>query len=588
MKRTKLLGLALIAIMTSFSACTNETEEVLAQESEIKLTSEIIPASRVTSLDYQSTQIVEGQQVGVTIAGAKSEHKNVAWTVGTDGALTNTDDAVYYSGNNTATITAYHPYNSAWTGTSHAFSVNTDQSDETNYRNSDLLWATASSSKTDKAVGLIFAHKLAKVNVTLTSTDIADLSGATISICGTNIATNFNPTTGELSAATANVQEIKAGVTTTEYTASAIVVPQTVVSGTKFIKVAQGGKTFYYTLAADKELKSGYSHNYTLTVKEKELEIAIESDKITDWTDENGNTGDAEEETSLSKNIILETAGTLSTFISETEKQNITSVTISGPLNENDLNFISEMSSSQGNLSYINLSQSTFENNKIELYGGKLKSLIIPNSIDTLDLQCENLSSVNIPDDIKSLRIINNKVLENINIPSGADCIDLDNCSGLTSVNIPQGIEYIAYNVNHNVVPDGKKWINLAGCSSLSYVSIPNSVTTIGFNAFANCSSLTYVSIPNSVTKFENQAFTNSGLISISIPNSVSEIGYMAFCNCNKLKEVHCHKPTPLTIDEYVFHNVPLSTCTLYVPTGSKSTYQSANYWKNFGKIIEE
>ena len=146
MKKNRWFGLALVATMmgASFSACSNEAEEVLAQESEIKLTSEITP-SRVTSLDYQSEQIVKGQQVGVTIAGAKSEHKNVAWTVGTDGALTNTDDAVYYSGNNTATITAYHPYNSAWTGTSHVFSVNTDQNDETNYRNSDLLWATASS-----------------------------------------------------------------------------------------------------------------------------------------------------------------------------------------------------------------------------------------------------------------------------------------------------------------------------------------------------------------------------------------------------------------------------------------------------------
>ena len=149
MKKNRWFGLALVATMmgASFSACSNEAEEVLAQESEIKLTSEITP-SRVTFLDYQSEQIVKGQQVGVTIAGAKSEHKNVAWTVGTDGALTNTDDAVYYSGNNTATITAYHPYNSTWTGTSHTFSVSKDQSDEANYRNSDLLWATASSSKT--------------------------------------------------------------------------------------------------------------------------------------------------------------------------------------------------------------------------------------------------------------------------------------------------------------------------------------------------------------------------------------------------------------------------------------------------------
>ena len=109
-------------------------------------------------MDYQSEQIVSGQQVGVTISGAKSEHKNVAWTVGTDGALTNTDDAVYYSGNNEAIITVYHPYNSTWTGTSHAFSVSKDQSNEANYRNSDLLWATKTATKSEEAVALTFAH----------------------------------------------------------------------------------------------------------------------------------------------------------------------------------------------------------------------------------------------------------------------------------------------------------------------------------------------------------------------------------------------------------------------------------------------
>ena len=148
MKKTKLFGWALFASMISLSACSNDAEEVFAQENEIRLTSEITP-SRVTSLDYQSTQIVEGQQIGVTITGVKSEHKNVAWNVGEEGELSNTGDPVYY-GDGAATITAYHPFNDDWDeNTSYAFSVNTDQSSEENYRNSDLLWAAATSSKTE-------------------------------------------------------------------------------------------------------------------------------------------------------------------------------------------------------------------------------------------------------------------------------------------------------------------------------------------------------------------------------------------------------------------------------------------------------
>ena len=54
MKKTKMFGWALIAL-ASITSCTNDAEEIFSLKSEIKLTSEITP-SRVTSLDYQSTQ----------------------------------------------------------------------------------------------------------------------------------------------------------------------------------------------------------------------------------------------------------------------------------------------------------------------------------------------------------------------------------------------------------------------------------------------------------------------------------------------------------------------------------------------------
>lgn len=115
MKTFRMIGLALMATLTgaSFSACTSETEEVLGQDTEIRLTSEITPPSRGTDLTQQATQIVAGQQVGVTITGAKAGHDNIAWTAGADGALTNTGEALFY-GSGAATITAYHPYKSAW------------------------------------------------------------------------------------------------------------------------------------------------------------------------------------------------------------------------------------------------------------------------------------------------------------------------------------------------------------------------------------------------------------------------------------------------------------------------------------------
>ena len=281
MKKTKLFGWALFASMISLSACSNDAEEVFAQENEIKLTSEITP-SRVTSLDYQSTQIVKGQQVGVTITGAKSEHNNIAWTVGANGALNNENSPINW-GKTDITVTSYHPYNANYDGTSYTFSVNTDQSTDAGYLNSDLLWATKTASITDNPISLKFTHKLAKINVTLTSNNIVDLSNAKIFICGTDIATGFNPATGKLFAVTSNIAEIKASVTTDKaYTGSAIIVPQTVKKGTQLIKITHNNKNFHYTLPEDMEYKSGYSYNYTLLVKDSNMENPVEGEE-SEW-----------------------------------------------------------------------------------------------------------------------------------------------------------------------------------------------------------------------------------------------------------------------------------------------------------------
>lgn len=282
MKKNKMLGWALMTLAT-ITSCTNDTE-FLTQGNEIKLTSEII-RSRVTS-DLQSTQIAEGQKIGVTITGSKSgnDYVNKLWTSDGEGGLS-TEHPVYWA-NTDINVTAYHPYNVDWTSGTQTFTVNTDQSVEANYLDSDLLWATKTGTKADETVALTFAHKLAKVNVILTSEDITDLSGATISICNTNTSVKFNTRTGELSYAS-DIANIIAGVTTTKaYTASAIIVPQTVTNGTLFIKVDYNGKIFYYKLSADKEFKAGYSYNYTLNVKEKLVEVELKSDNISDWTDE--------------------------------------------------------------------------------------------------------------------------------------------------------------------------------------------------------------------------------------------------------------------------------------------------------------
>lgn len=547
MKKFNLFGLALVTTMANFTACNNDAEEILTQECEIRLTSEITP-SRVANPELQSTQIVSGRQVGVTINNAQTAHNNVAWSVGNTGQLINTGDAIYY-GDGAATITAYHPYNPTWTSTSHEFSVSTDQTEAAEYLNSDLLWATASSSKTENAIKLEFTHKLAKINVTLVPEKNGDdLNGATISICNTKISTTFNPSTGDITDAAGEPQEIIANVTTNNvYTASAIIIPQDV--NGKFIKITLGDKTYYYTLASSTTLEAGYSYNYTLTLKGKQL-INTESG-IGPWENGGDKTGDAEEDVEVSKSVTLTIAGTLSTLISEEEKYNITSLTISGPLNGDDIAFLRDI------IAYNSL--------KEEPIKGKITMLDLSNAsiVAGGGVYDKNWSTAS--DHYTENNIIGDNMFEN--------------CRNLETLKIPNTITKIGQS-------------GFSNCYSLKSFEIPSSVTSIGNDAFFYCSNIRTINIPSQVTKIDNQTFAFcSSLETVTIPANVTEIGSSAFGYCDKLLTIHCKASTPPTLSTNTFTNTTRTSGTLYVPIASLTKYQiisNGNLWYLFSNIVGE
>ncbi|MDR1557147.1 MAG: leucine-rich repeat protein [Tannerellaceae bacterium] len=174
-------------------------------------------------------------------------------------------------------------------------------------------------------------------------------------------------------------------------------------------------------------------------------------------------------------------------------------------------------------------------------------------------------------------------------------------------------------------IPEGV-WTVASGSfldnNNLKSVSVPASVNNIEMIAFQSCNNLETIEVNGANATYSSQdgvlynkvknlliRYPGGKLGKVVIPQTVTEIGWVCFWDCERLDSIvipssvkaiepdfgnfrslrymEVHWKTPLNVPSDLFMNVSLASATLSVPAGTKSLYQAATVWRNFGQIME-
>ena len=298
-----------------FTSCSNDDVlegQPLDGRTPITLTSSV--ATRSVSQTLQDGQIARGVKVGVfaqSNATAIENGDNNMLTA--DGAGAFTGETMYFPEEGGVSIYAYAPYNSAWDGqlnSDNEFTVPADQSTDEGYLAADLMLGTPSRgnpvASTTDAIQLNFKHKLAKLNLDFNLGESGvDLKGATVSVTNVLCTTTVNVgagTTGNAQGNPTDITAAKFAADATEFSASAIFVPQAVLNGTDFVLVSTAdGKQYKAALNKDVTFAEGKKYTYTVQFNgggDEPVTVELKLGSVLDnWEDGNEDIGGEPEET---------------------------------------------------------------------------------------------------------------------------------------------------------------------------------------------------------------------------------------------------------------------------------------------------
>lgn len=317
MKTTKIISAC--AVLAALVSCSNENElsQQGAEDTPIRIQANVGGITTRAASSIQGNQFDNTERVNVYIyehtTGGQATY---TYGNGGNGLVTCTADgngnlnpgSIFYPQNgNGIDVYGVYPTTVTENNSPQEFSVKTNQSGDTEYKASDLMYASCvTDHKKGTPVSLTFKHKLSKVTVELaagTGFKDSDLNNAVVKITNTSTKCSIdNLNKSGIGAITASstssdIQPIEIGTwnSTSQDKMSAIVIPQTVSAGSQLFEVTLVGvtKTYKYKIptgGSDVKFSEGKEYKYKLTVKIDGIDV---NSTITNWGDGGTTNGDA-------------------------------------------------------------------------------------------------------------------------------------------------------------------------------------------------------------------------------------------------------------------------------------------------------
>ena len=171
-----------------------------------------------------------------------------------------------------------------------------------------------------------------------------------------------------------------------------------------------------------------------------------------------------------------------------------------------------------------NINYKVISINEPAIFGNNLISIILPDTITTIDTRIggDNLMIITLPKYIKYIYDLSFR-----------------SCINLVDISLPDDILYIGFQ-------------GFFGCESIKNIKWPSSLKTINDYAFQSCNSLEILELPDSIEYIGLRAFANCNNIkTIKFPKNLKYIGESAFSGCTKL--THIDIQSNINICERVF-----------------------------------